>query len=135
MAYTCEFDAGHNRIVITVAPPIGESDAATCFREVRMDPQFRAVYAILINLLAADRTLSVEEAEHVGGAMGYFFPGHRIAIVRPTPTPAASFDAFRAAATIKTEVKIFDELKAAEAWLEGQRQPAPIGASVTIGRI
>jgi hypothetical protein len=117
MSYTIEFDAAHKRIAIVVAPPISEYDALKCFREVRAHPDFRADYGILVNLLAADRSLDVTEAEHLGGAMKYLFPGHRIALLRRTPTPTLAFDALRVAATSKTEVHIFSELGAAEAWL------------------
>lgn len=46
-----------------------------------------------MNLLAADCALSVTEAEHIGGAMGYHFPGHKIALLRRTPTSTPMFDA------------------------------------------
>lgn len=122
MSYTVEIAANRNRVLIVVAPPISEYEAAQCFREVRMHPEFRAAYTILIDLLAADRELSIAEAEHVGGAMGFFFPGHRIALVRRAPISMPSFDAFRAVASIKTEVRIFEEVSTAEAWLDGSAQ-------------
>jgi hypothetical protein len=117
MPYTIEFDAARKRIAILVAPPISEYDAIKCFGEIRTHPEFRADYGILINLMAADRTLDVTEAEHIGGAMKYSFPGHRIALLRRTSSPPPGFDALRAAASSKTDVRIFTELTAAEAWL------------------
>src|SRR5512143_453409 len=96
MPYTIDFQPGHKRIAILVVPPISEYDAIKCFREIRAHPEFRADYGILINLLAADRTLGVPEAEHVGGAMQYHFPGHRIALLRPASSPLPAFDALRA---------------------------------------
>jgi hypothetical protein len=117
MSYKIEFDAARKRIAVLVAPPISEYDAIKCFREIRAHSEFRADYGILINLLAADRTLAVTEAEHIGGAMKYHFPGHRIALLRRTSAPTPGFDAFRAAASSKTDVRIFTELTAAEAWL------------------
>ena len=117
MPYTIEFDAVRKRIAILVAPPVSEYGALKCFREVRAHPEFREEYGLLIDLLAADRSLSRTEAEHLGGTMMYLFPGHRIALVRRTPTPTPVFDALRAAATSKTDVQIFSDLGAAEAWL------------------
>jgi hypothetical protein len=117
MSYTIEFDAARKRIAVLVAPPISEYNAIQCFREIRAHPEFRTDYGILINLLAADRTLAVTEAEHIGGSMGYHFPGHRIALLRGTPTQTPEFDALRAATSSKTDVRIFVELSAAEAWL------------------
>ena len=119
MPHTIEFDAAHKRIAILVAPPISEYDALKCFREVRAHPEFRADHKILINLLAADRSLSLTEAEHLGGAMKYLFPGHRIALMRRTLTLTPTLDALRAAATSKTDVRVFSTLDAAEAWLAG----------------
>src|ERR1017187_1568056 len=112
MSYTIEFDAARKRIAILVAPPISEYDAITCFGEIRTHPEFRADYGILINLMAADRTLAVTEAEHIGGAMEYSFPGRRIALLRRTSSPPPGFDALRAAASSKTDVRIFTELTA-----------------------
>jgi len=117
MPYTIEFDAAQKRVAILVAPPISEYDALKCFREIRADPAFRTDCGILINLLAADRSLSLTEAEHIGGAMKYHFPGHRIALLRSTPTPPPGFETLRAAANSKTDMRIFVELSAAEAWL------------------
>ena len=117
MSYTIEFDAARNRIAILVAPPISEYDAIKCFREVRAHPGFRADCGILINLLAADRSLARTEAEHIGGAMTYHFPGHRIALLRRTHSPPPEFEALLAATSTKTEVRIFVDLTAAEAWL------------------
>lgn len=117
MSYKIEFDSAHKRIAIVVAPPISEYDALECFRELRAHPNFRADYGILINLLAADRSLSVTEAEHLGGAMKYHFPGHKIALLRRTSAPTQEFDALRTAATSKTEVRLFSDLSVAEAWL------------------
>lgn len=117
MPYTIEFDAAHKRIAILVAPPIREYDALECFRTVRAHPEFRAGYGILINLLAADRPVSLTEAEHIGGALAYHFPGHRIALLRHAPVPPPGFEALRAAANSKTDVRIFMEVSAAEAWL------------------
>jgi hypothetical protein len=119
MSYTVEIDAVHKRIAILVAPPVSEYDALKCFREVRAHPEFTADYGILINLLAADRTLSLTEAEHIGEAMKYFFPGHRIALLRRAPTSTPALDALRATATSKTDVRVFTGLSAAEAWLAG----------------
>ncbi len=117
MPYTVEFDAAHKRISIVVAPPVNEYNALTCFRKVRAHPEFRAGHGILINLLAADRSLSATEAEHLGGTMKYLFPGHRIALLRRTPTLTPALDALRAAASSKTDVQVFSDLSAAEAWL------------------
>lgn len=117
MPYIIEFDAVRKRIAILVAPPVSEYNALKCLREVRAHPEFRADNGILINLLAADRSLSLKEAEHLGGAMMYLFPGHRIALLRRTPTSTPAIDALRAAATSKTDVRIFSELSVAEAWL------------------
>lgn len=119
MPYTIEFDAARRRIAIQVIPPISEYDAIKCFREIRAHPEFRADYGILINLLSADRTLGVKEAEHIGGAMQYHFPGHRIALLRPASSPTPAFDALRAATSSKIDVRIFSELTVAEAWLAG----------------
>ncbi len=47
----------------------------------------------------------------------------RIAILRRTPTPTLTFDALRAAASSKTDVRLFTELSAAEAWLAGLGSP------------
>src|ERR1039458_6267010 len=119
MSYTVEIDAAHKRIAILVAPPVSEYEALKCFREVRAHPEFTAGYGILINLLAADRPLSLTEAQHIGGAMGYLFPGHKIALLRRTPTSTLTFDALRAAASSKTDVRLFTDLSVAEAWLAG----------------
>ena len=119
MPYTIEFDAAQKRIAILVAPPISEYDALKCFREIRADPAFRTDCGLLINLLAADRPLSLTEAQHIGGAMGYLFPGHKIALLRRTPTSTLTFDALRTAASSKTDVRLFTDLSAAEAWLAG----------------
>ena len=116
MAYTFEIDLEHGRIAVKVAPPISDYDAAQCFREVRMQPEFRAAYGILIDLLAADRPLSLAEAERVGASPGFFFPGHRIAIVRPMLEPTASFDTFLAATSAKTDVRVFQAVRAAKNW-------------------
>jgi hypothetical protein len=123
MPYTIELDVARKRIAILVAPPISEYDALKCFGEVRAHPDFRADYGILINLLAADRSLDVEEAEHLGGAMKYLFPGHRIALLRHTPTATPGLDAFRAAASSMTDVRIFTEMRAAEDWLADYGKP------------
>ena len=117
MPYTIEFDAARKRIAILVVPPISEYEAIKCFREIRAHAEFRADYGILINLLAADRALAVIEAEHIGGAMKYHFPGHKIALLWRTSSPPPGFDSLRAAASSKTDVRIFTELTAAEAWL------------------
>jgi hypothetical protein len=117
MPYTIEFNAARKQVAILVAPPVSEYGALKCFQEVRAHPEFGADYGILINLLAADRPLSLTEAEYLGGTMMYLFAGHRIALVRRTPTPTPMFDALRAAATLKTDVQIFSELSIAEAWL------------------
>ena len=89
------------------------------FSGVRAHPEFRADYGILINLLAADRSLNLTEAQHIGGTMGYLFPGHKNALLRRTPTSTLTFDALRAAASSKTDVRLFTDLSAAEAWLAG----------------
>jgi hypothetical protein len=117
MPHTIEFDSARKRIAILVAPPVSEYEALKCFREVRAHPEFRNCHGILINLLAADRSLSVTEAEHLGGAMKYHFPGHKIALLRRTSSPTQEFDALRAAATSKTDVRLFSDLSGAEAWL------------------
>ncbi len=119
MSYTIEINSAHKRIAIVVAPPISEYDALKCLQEVRAHPGFRPNYGILVNLLAADRSLSVTEAEHLGGAMKYHFPGHKIALLRRTLTLTPTLDALRAAATSKTDVRVFSTLDAAEAWLAG----------------
>ena len=117
MSYTIEFDAAHKRIAIVVAPPISEYDALTCFREVRAHPEFRTGHGILINLLAADRSLSTTEAAHLGGAMKYLFPKHRIAFVRTNPLMTEGLEALRVTASPGLDVGIFSTLGAAEVWL------------------
>jgi hypothetical protein len=117
MSYTIEFDAAHKRIAIVVAPPISEYDALTCFREVRAHPEFRTSHGILINLLAADRSLSTTEAAHLGGAMKYLFPKHKIAFVRTNPLMTEGLEALRVTASPGLDVGIFSTLGAAEVWL------------------
>ena len=117
MSYTIEFDSAHKRIAIVVAPPISEYDALKCFRELRAHPDFRADYGILINLLAVDRSLSPTEAEHLGGAMKYLFPKHKIAFVRTNPLMTEGLEALRATASPVLDVGIFSKLDAAEVWL------------------
>ena len=117
MPYTIAFDAAHKRIAILVAPPVSEYDAVECFRAVRAHPEFRKNYGILINLLAAVRSLDLAEAEHLGGVMSYLFPEHKIALVRRYPTVTPAIETLRAAASPRVEVRIFGELRAAEAWL------------------
>jgi len=118
MPHTIEFDAARKRIAILVAPPISEYDALECFREVRAHPEFRADYGILINLLAADRSLSVTEAEHLGGTMKYLFPKHKIAFVRTNPLMTEGLEALRVTASPGLDVGIFSKLGDAEVWLE-----------------
>ena len=120
MPYTIEFDAVHKRISIVVAPPISEYDALKCFREVRAHPEFRAGKGILINLLAADRPLSLTEAAHLGGVMKYLFPKHKIAFVRTNPVMTEGLEALRVTASPQLDVGIFAKLGDAEAWLAGQ---------------
>lgn len=117
MPYTIEFDAAHKRIAIVVAPPISEYDALECFREVRAHPEFRTGHGILINLLAADRSLSLTEAERLGGAMKYLFPKHKIAFVRANPLMTEGLQALRATASPQLDVAIFAKLADAGAWL------------------
>lgn len=117
MSYTIEFDAARNRIAIVVAPPISEYDALKCFREVRAHPEFRTGHGILINLLAADRPLSHTEATHLGGAMKYLFPKHKIAFVRTNPVMTEGLEALRVTASPQLDVGIFADSGAAEAWL------------------
>ena len=117
MPYTIEFNAARKRIAILVAPPISEYDALECFREVRAHPQFGPDYGILINLLAADRLLSLAEAERLGGAMKYLFPKHRIAFVRANPLMTEGLEALRATASPGLDVGIFANVADAEAWL------------------
>jgi len=117
MPYTIEFNAARKRIAILVAPPISEYDALECFREVRAHPEFRADYGMLVNLLAADRLLSLAEAERIGGAMKYFFPKHKIAFVRANPGMTKGLEALRATSSPSLEVGIFANLGEAEAWL------------------
>ncbi len=119
MPHTIEIDAAKKIVAIVVAPPVSEYEALKCFREVRAHPEFRADHGILINLLAADRALSPTEAEHIGGTMAYHFSRHKIALVRRTPLSTLTFDALRAAASSKTDVRLFTDLSAAEAWLAG----------------
>jgi hypothetical protein len=119
MSYTIEFDAVHKRIAIVVAPPISEYDALKCFREVRARPEFRTDHGILINLLAADRSLSLTEAERLGGAMKYLFPKHKIAFVRTNPLMTEGLEALRVTASPGLDVGIFSKLGAAEFWLAG----------------
>ena len=119
MSYTITIDAARSRIAIVVAPPVSEYDALKCFAEVRNHPEFHRTYGILINLLAADRTLSPTEAEHLGGAMSYLFPNHKIALVRNNLSLTPAIDALRAAASSNVDVRIFGGLSAAEAWLAG----------------
>jgi hypothetical protein len=130
MPYTIEFNAAQKRIAILVTPPVSEYDALKCFREVRAHPEFRADFGILINLLAADRSLSPTEAEHIGGAMAYRFPGHSIALLRRPPALTPALDALRAAATSKTEVRIFSELSGAEVWLARQGRSKLVAAKL-----
>jgi len=115
--YTIEFDAVRKRIAILVAPPVSEYGALKCFREVRAHPEFRADYGILINLLAADRSLSLSEAEHLGGVMKYLFPKHKIAFVRTNPLMYEGLDVLRATRSPGLDVGIFSDLSGAEAWL------------------
>jgi len=117
MSYTIRFDAAHKWIAIVVAPPISEYDALKCFREVRAHPEFRADHEILINLLAADRSLSMTEAVQLGGAMKYLFPNHKIAFVRTNPLMTEGLEALRATASPVLDVRIFSKLDAAEVWL------------------
>jgi hypothetical protein len=117
MSYIIEFDAARKRIAIVVAPPISEYDALKCFREVRAHPEFRTGQGILINLLAADRSLSPAEAVHLGGTMKYLFPKHKIAFVRINPLLTESLEALRATASPGLDVGVFSTLDAAEAWL------------------
>ena len=117
MPYTIAFDAAHKRIAILVAPPVSDYDAIKCFREVRAHPEFRAGYGILINLLAADRPLSLTEAEHLGGVLKYLFSDQKIAVLRHNPPPTQDVEALRATTSPRVEVRIFAELSAAEAWL------------------
>ena len=117
MSYTIDIDAARKRIAVVVAPPISEYDALKCFREVRAHPGFRADYGMLINLLAADRALSVAEAAHLGGAMKYLFPKHKIAFVRTNPLMTEGLEALRATASPGLDVRVFSKLDAAEAWL------------------
>ena len=119
MSYTIEFDAARKRIAIVVAPPISEYDALKCFRELRAHPEFRTGHGILINLLAADRALSLTEAAHLGGAMKYLFPKHRIAFVRANPLMNEGLEALRVTASPQLDVAIFAKLDDAEAWLAG----------------
>jgi len=117
MPYTIEFDAVRKRVEILVAPPVGEYGALKCFREVRAHPEFGADYGILINLLAADRSLSLTEAEHLGEVMKYLFPKHKIAFVRSNPLKREGLEALRAAGSPVLDVGIFSDLGTAEAWL------------------
>ena len=117
MSYTIEFDAAHKRIAIVVAPPISEYDALKCFREVRAHPEFRTDLGILINMLAVDRPISMTEAAHIGGAMKYLFPNHKIAFVRTNPLMTEGLEALRVTASPGLDVGIFSKLDAAEAWL------------------
>lgn len=119
MPYTIEFHAAHKRIAIVVAPPISEYDALECFREVRAHPEFRPGLGILINLLAADRLLSLAEAERLGGGMKYLFPKHKIAFVRANPLMTEGLEALRATASPGLDVGIFASVGDAEAWLAG----------------
>jgi hypothetical protein len=118
MPYTIAIDASRKRIAIIVAHPISEYDTLECFREVRAHPEFRADYGILINLLAADRSLSVTEAEHLGGAMKYLFPKHKIAFVRANHLLTEGLDALRVTASPGLDVEIISKLGEAEVWLE-----------------
>jgi len=117
MPYTIEFDAARKRIAILVTPPISEYDTLESFREIRAHPEFRADYGILINLLAADRSLSFTEAEHMGGVMKYLFPKHKIAFVRSNPLMNEGLDPLRATRSPGLDVGIFSDLGGAEAWL------------------
>ena len=117
MPYTIELEPARPWIAIQVAPPISEYDAIKCFREVRAHPEFRAAHGILINLLAADRLLSLAEAERLGGAMKYLFPKHRIAFVRANPLMTEGLEALRVTASPVLDVGIFTTLDDAENWL------------------
>ncbi len=117
MPYTIELDPARKRVAIHVAPPISEYDALKCFREVRAHPGFRTEHGILINLLEADRLLSLAEAERLGGAMKYLFPKHRIAFVRSSPLMTEGLEALRVTASPVLDVGIFTTLAAAETWL------------------
>lgn len=121
MAYTIEFDAARRRISIVVGPPISEYDALECFREVRVHPEFRTGHGILINLLAVERPLTLAEAAHLGGAMKYLFPKHRIAFVRTNSLSLMTegLEALKATASPGLDVGVFSELDAADGWLAG----------------
>ena len=112
--------AAHKRVEILLTPSVSDSDALECIREVRYDPGFRTDFWILVNLLAANRPLSRAEAEHIGALMKLYFQGQRIALLQFSLVPNHTFDALRAAAAKKSNVRIFSKRSAAEAWLASQ---------------
>ena len=116
MPYTVAFDAARKRVTITVVPPISEHDAHAGLREARSRPEFRADYAIVIDLLAADQPPSATGAVQLGEILKASVPGHKVAILWPhPPTTTLAFVQITASPTV--ELRLFKGLGEAEAWL------------------
>ncbi len=117
LPYRFAINVAHKRVEILLTPTLNDHDALECIREVRYDPEFRADLGILINVLAAKRPLYPTEAQHLAALMKLYFQGQRIAFLQFSLVPDQTFDALRAAASLKTNVRIFSKRRAAEAWL------------------
>ena len=117
LPYRFAIYAAHKRVDILLTLPLSDHDALEGMREVRYDPEFRPDFGILVNVLAAHRPLHVAEAEHLSALMKLYFHGQRIAFLQFSLVPNQIFDALRAAASLKTNVRIFSDRSAAEAWL------------------
>ncbi len=117
MPYTIAFDANQKKISILVLPPISGQEGFECLRQIRSHPQFGADYAILFNMLAADKALTLVEATRFGEIMRAFFPKQKVAFVRHNPPVTQAFDVVQLMASPIVDVRIFGEMSEAEAWL------------------
>ena len=116
MSHTFTFDAARKRITVFVPPPVSKFDALVGLREVRIHPELRTDYGILVDVQAIDRPPSAAGAIELGNIMKVFFPGQKIAFVSPNPV-TTEWAFLLVTASPKVQLSYFEESSEAEAWL------------------
>jgi archaellum biogenesis ATPase FlaH len=87
VSHRITFDALQRRITIVATPPAKQKEALDCLHKIRAHPEFRADYAIVVNLLEAGLHgyPSVADAAEFNEAIKRLFPGQKVALLSLHP--------------------------------------------------
>ena len=117
MSYSFAFDAARKRVLVTQESAETAQSALEAMSDVRNHPKFESDYDILCDFRKGDFPRGSVALAQVSQVITVFFPRQRIALVYSDPDREKSAQFVATAASTVANVRVFNDLQAAEAWL------------------